>query len=105
MDHQFSQSIAEINLGMLYLAREVLQQNRLQGLLHLGIPPKVADLVLGLSATQLYHLAHSPVLLVGLRWRSMRVWECLNQYALGVDGALPRALLLGEGERDHGYQA
>jgi Flagellar transcriptional activator (FlhD). len=103
--NQFGKSIAEINLGMLYLAREVLHHNRLQGLLNLGIHPKVADVVMGLSAAELSRLAQSPVLLVGLRWHSMRVWECLNQYAVGVDGALPRALLLGEGERDHGYQA
>ncbi len=98
-------SVSEINLGMLYLAREVLHQDRLHGLLQLGIQPKVADLVTGFSTAELHHLARSPVLLVGLRWRSMRVWECLNQYASGLDGALPRALLLGEAERDYGHQA
>lgn len=101
----FGKSVAEINLGMLYLVREVLHKDRLQGLLHLGIQPKVADLLTSFSTAEVHHLADSPILLVGLRWRSMRVWECLNQYAVGVDGALPRALLLGEAERDHGYQA
>ncbi|NDU85081.1 MAG: flagellar transcriptional regulator FlhD [Ferrovum sp.] len=98
---RFGKSIAEINLGMLYLAREVLQQDRLQGLLNLGITQKVADTLLALSAQELSHLAQSPVLLVGLRWHSARVWECLSQYATGTDTALPRALLLGEGEYDH----
>ncbi|MBW8066554.1 MAG: hypothetical protein GJU73_03830 [Ferrovum sp.] len=102
---RFAKSFAEINLGMLYLAREVLERDRLQGLLNLGLLPPVADLVLGMSAAEIHHLAQSPILLVGLRWRSMRVWECLGQYAMGTDAALPRALLLGEGERDHGYQA
>ncbi len=94
-------SMADINLGMLYLAREVLQQNRTLGMANLGIAPEVAATLLSLSAEELHHLANTPLLLVGLRWRGASVWDCLKQYAMGSASALPRALLLGEAELDH----
>jgi len=94
-------SMSDINLGMLYLAREVLQQNRALGMANLGITPEVANTLLALSAEELHRLAHTPMLLVGLRWRGSSVWACLRQYAMGSAAALPRAVLLGEGELDH----
>lgn len=94
-------SMSDINFGMLYLAREVLQQDRTLGMANLGITPEVAATLLSLSTEEINRLAHTPLLLVGLRWRSASVWNCLRQYALGSPAALPRALLLGEGELNH----
>jgi hypothetical protein len=94
-------SMADINLGMLYLARELLQQDKTLGMAHLGITPDVATTLLELSAEELARLARTPMLLVGLRWRGATVWNCLRQYAMGSAAALPRAILLGEGELDH----
>ena len=94
-------SMSDINLGMIYLAREVLQQDRHLGMANLGITPEVADTLLALSAEEINRLARTPLLLVGLRWRGAAVWSCLRQYATGSAAALPRALLLGEGELDH----
>ena len=94
-------SMSDINLGMLYMAREVLQQDRALGMASLGITPEVASTLLSLSAEEINRLAHTPLLLVGLRWRGASVWNCLRKYAMGSAAALPRALLLGEGELDH----
>lgn len=96
-----NKSISDLNLGMLYLAREALRQDQQQGLLNLGITPEVAHTLLSLSTDEISHLAQTPLLLVGLRWRSSSVWNSLCQYARGSADALPRALLLGEGELDH----
>ena len=54
--------MSDINLGMLYLAREVLQQNRALGMANLGITPEVANTLLALSAEELHRLAHTPML-------------------------------------------
>ncbi len=101
MMNTLNKSISDLNLGMLYLAREALRQDQHQGMLDLGITPEVAHTLLSLSTDELSHLAQTPLLLVGLRWRSASVWSSLCQYARGCADALPRALLLGEGELDH----
>jgi hypothetical protein len=94
-------SMSDINLGMLYLAREVLQKDEALGLSQLGISREVATTLLSLSAEELNRLGRTPLLLVGLRWRGEPVWDCLRQYALGSQAALPRAVILGAGELHH----
>ncbi len=94
-------SVSDINLGMLYLAREALQEDRVAGMANLGISQEVASLLLSLSAEEINRLARTPLLLVGLRWRSGAVWDCLKQYASGTPNALSRAVILGEEECDH----
>lgn len=94
-------SMSDINLGMLYLAREVLQQDEALGLTQLGISREVAATLLSLSAEEVNRLGKTPLLLVGLRWRGDAVWDCLRQYAMGSHTALPRAVILGEGELHH----
>lgn len=97
-------ALAELNLSFLYFMREALIRDRLQALADLDIDPAVADLLLSLTADQMIRLAHSEVLLVGLRWRRGQVWSCLGDYAAGADAALPRALIAAESLAD-GYQA
>lgn len=94
-------SMSDINLGMLYLAREVLQKDEALGLTQLGINREVAGMLMSFSADEINRLGRTPLLLVGLRWRGSAVWDALRQYALGSAKALPRAVILGEGETHH----
>ena len=103
MSFTLGRSIADINLGMLQLARESLLNDKLGGMAVLGISEGVADMLLSMSLEELQRLAHTRVLLVGLRWSNLDVWQKLRRFAAGNPGALPQAVVLAANEDRHGY--
>jgi hypothetical protein len=103
MSTALAKSIVDMNIGMLYLARESLLQDRLAGMATLGIGDEVASCLLDMSTEQLHRLAHIEVLLVGLRWRAAPVWQRLGEFANGKTTALAQALVVGESELRHGH--
>lgn len=62
------EEIREINLAYLMLAQRMLREDRESAMFRLGVGADVAELILGLSSSQLVKLAASQLLLPRLRF-------------------------------------
>lgn len=81
-DPTLQDEIREINLAYLMLAQRMLREHRESAMFRLGVGSDVADLVLGLSASQLVRLAGSQMLVPCFRF----------------DDALVLGLMAGQGK-------
>ena len=96
-----NRSIVELNRNLLFLAREILLENKLVAMSQLDLSEDVAQIILDFSLEEIKRLAETPMMLIGFRWKKNTIWSSLQQYAKGSPSNLSRAVILGHEEIEH----
>lgn len=81
--------VREVNLSYLMLAQRLLRENRAAGMFRLGVDAQVAEILVGLSPTQILRLAGSSSVLYGFRLNDAALLAMLTREVLG--GSLQQA--------------
>lgn len=69
------EQIRETNLSYLLLAKQMINEDRAETLIRLGIDEQTADLLADLSTAQLLKVAQTNVPLCSLRFPDTQVWK------------------------------
>lgn len=93
MGHDHPQEICDLHLTYLLLTQRMLKADRAQALLQLGIPAEVADLLAGLSPSQMLELAASDLMLCSFRVAELPMTKAPASDECGQAAALQQAHL------------
>jgi flagellar transcriptional activator FlhD len=93
------ESIREINLSYLILARRLLQEDGPVWMHRLGLSKEVADILVTLTLTQLVRFAESTHLLCSFRFNDHAMLSALTNSSNGVEIPLEHAPALIAGPR------
>jgi flagellar transcriptional activator FlhD len=95
--------IRDANLTYLMLAQALIRKDRAQALFRLGLSEEVADMVAGLSASQVLKIAASNMVMCSFRFDDQVVWNLLvshgakeGQADRGVSGVHAAILMSGQ---------
>lgn len=99
--NRMGRSIVELNQNLLFLAREILLENKTVAMSQLDLSDDVAQIILDLSLEEIQRLAATPMMLIGFRWKRNTIWSSLQQYAKGGQGNLPKVMILGHEEAEN----
>ena len=77
-----SQEIADLNLNYMLLAQKLLRQDREGAMLRLGVSPELADLLLGMTLSQVVKLANTNFVLCSFRLDNARLVHAAKSPAL-----------------------
>lgn len=79
-DEQMMAAIREANLTYLMLAQGMIRSDRAQALYRLGVSEEVADIIGGLTPTQMMRIAASNMLMCRFRFDDDMVWNLLTSH-------------------------
>jgi flagellar transcriptional activator FlhD len=95
--------IRDANLTYLMLAQALIRKDRAQALFRLGLSEEVADMVAGLSASQILKIAASNMVMCSFRFDDQVVWNLLTSHGSkesqgdrGVSGVHAAILMSGQ---------
>lgn len=95
--------IRDANLTYLMLAQALIRKDRAQALFRLGLSEEVADMVAGLSASQILKIAASNMVMCSFRFDDQVVWNLLASHGSkesradrGVSGVHAAILMSGQ---------
>jgi flagellar transcriptional activator FlhD len=95
--------IRDANLTYLMLAQALIRKDRAQALFRLGLSEEVADMVAGLSASQILKIAASNMVMCSFRFDDQVVWNLLTSHGAkesqadrGVSGVHAAILMSGQ---------
>ncbi len=92
---QLLDEIREANLSYLVLAQHLIRRDRADALYRLGISDEVADILDGLSTSQILKIAASNMLMCRFRFDDQVVWKLLTNHARERGtGAVHAAILM-----------
>ncbi|WP_321815488.1 MULTISPECIES: flagellar transcriptional regulator FlhD [unclassified Paraburkholderia] len=91
------ESIREVNLSYLMLAQRMLREDRAIGMFRLGLAGEVADVLAGLSLSQVVKLASSDHLLCAFRFNDHMLLSSLTQPSKHIEIASAHAAILMAG--------
>jgi len=78
--NQILDEIKEINLGYLLLAQQLVREDKVAAIYRLGISQEVADIVEGLSSSQLLRMSATNTLLCRFRFDDTLIAEMLSSH-------------------------
>lgn len=78
---QILNEIKEINLGYMLLAQQLVREDKVAAMYRLGIGQEIADIVEGLTSSQLLKMASSNMLLCRFRFDDQLIAEMLSSHS------------------------
>ena len=75
------EEIREANLSYLLLAQQLIREDRPEALFRLGISEEVADVIAGLTTTQVLRIASSSMLMCRFCFDDEVVWNLLTSHS------------------------
>jgi flagellar transcriptional activator FlhD len=85
-DDQMMAAISEANMTYLMLAQNMIRSDRAQALYRLGVSEEVADIIGGLSPSQMMRIAASNMLMCRFRFDDSMVWNLLTSHGKRAPG-------------------
>jgi flagellar transcriptional activator FlhD len=80
LDDRLMAEVRDANLSYLILAQRLIRADRVQALYRLGVSEEVADILEGLSPSQLMKIAASNMLMCRFRFDDEMVWSLLTDH-------------------------
>ena len=99
-EHLLSE-VREANLSYLMLARQMIAADKAEASFRLGIDTELADMIAGLSSSQLLKIASSNMLMCRFRFDDRMVWDLITSHSKASEtgmGSVHAAILLGSRE-------